>query len=93
MFSIISTGFLRTLVWYTPGSQAISTLTPRSAHPGDPRDIPAPAAIPPWVGPMQTMESSAPSGSHTQAHSIAHESSHTQEFARLRPLRRPKRRL
>jgi hypothetical protein len=93
MFSIISTGFLRTLVWYTPGSQAISTLTPRSAHPGNPRDIPAPAVIPPWVGPTQAVEPTAPSGSHTQAHSLARESSHTQEFARLRPRRWPKRRL
>ena len=35
MFSIISTGLLRALVWYSPGSRAISTLAPRSAQPGE----------------------------------------------------------
>lgn len=85
----MSTGFLRTLVWYSPGSRAISTLTPRFAQPGDPRNIPGPAVIPPWMAPGQAVGPATPNGSHTQARSIAHESSHTQEFV---PPRRPRRR-
>jgi hypothetical protein len=93
MFSIIDTGVVRALVWYSPGSQAISSLAPRSAHPvTDPRDIPEPSPIPllPPVPPAAT-GLAAPTGSHTPASTELRESSHTQEFPRWgrRGRRRP----
>jgi hypothetical protein len=90
----MSTGFLRTLVWYSPGSQAISTLTPRWAYPAnDPRAMPGPSPIPPRTPPVQAAQPPPAGGSHTPAFSGVRESSHTQEFARLGPARWPKRRL
>lgn len=95
MFSIISTGFLRILVWYSPGSQAISTLAPRWAHPAsDPRTIPGPSLIPSRMAAEEVTQphtEPAPGGSHTPARSSVRESSHTQEFARLQQPRWPRR--
>jgi hypothetical protein len=85
MFSIINTGLVRVLVWYSPGSRAISSLAPRSARPvTDPRDIPEPSLILPWPSPEagQPTSPTAPGSSHTPAFSSVNESSHTQEFAR-----------
>jgi len=85
MFSIINTGVAPALVWYSPGSQAISSLAPRSAHPvTDPRDIPEPSLIPPLPPPAPRAATgpTAPTGSHTPASTELRESSHTQEFPR-----------
>jgi hypothetical protein len=85
MFSIINTGVARALVWYSPGSRAISSLAPSSAHPvTDPRDIPEPSPIPllPPPVPPATTGLAAPTGSHTPASTELHASSHTQEFPR-----------
>jgi len=90
MFSIINTGLIRALVWYSPGSQAISTLAPRSAHPvTDARDIPAPSPIPLQAAPVQAPAAAltAPTGSHTPASTELRKSSHTQEFTRARRFR------
>ncbi|HXA53382.1 MAG TPA: hypothetical protein VNV37_00760 [Solirubrobacteraceae bacterium] len=91
MFSIVNAGLLTELVWYSPGSRAISTLAPRSARPPrDPCAIPAPVPIAPWAPSRLAVRPAAPCDSHTQERSRAHESSHTQEFARAhRP--RPRR--
>ena len=77
------------MVWYSPGSRAISTLAPDSAHPSDRRQMPEPAPLPPWRAPSRPAQPEDPNGSHTDSRSLAHESSHTQEFVRLR---RPHRR-
>jgi hypothetical protein len=81
-------GFIRSLVWYSPGSRAISNLAPRSAQPvSDPRRIPRPSPILPPTGSLraaQPANSSAPTDSHTPASSGLRESSHTQEFVRTR---------
>ena len=85
MFSIISTGLENVLVWFSPGSQAISTLAPHSAQPvGDAGAMPAPLPLPlrrPRVQTGAGMPPSASGASHTSAFSDVRESSHTQEFA------------
>jgi hypothetical protein len=84
MFSIINTGLANVLVWFSPGSQAISTLAPLSARPvSDPDAIPKPAPLP-WLprrhGSFQALPPAASDSSHTSAFSDMRESSHTQEF-------------
>ncbi|MFI5005116.1 MAG: hypothetical protein ACHQE6_08885 [Solirubrobacterales bacterium] len=91
MFSIINTGFIPSLVWYSPGPRAISTLAPRFAQPvSDPRRIPRPSPIPPATASLRAAQpatSIAPTDSHTPASSGLRESSHTQEFIRARRTR------
>jgi hypothetical protein len=84
MFSIMSTGLENVLVWFSPGSQAISTLAPHSARPADEAaEMPAPLPLPPHRPRARTAAGIPPSGSdasHTSAFSDVRESSHTQEF-------------
>jgi hypothetical protein len=84
MFSIINTGLANILVWFSPGSQAISTLAPRSARPvSDPGAIPGPSLLPPRRRRNASSEAAslaASGASHTPAFSGVRESSHTQEF-------------
>jgi hypothetical protein len=85
MFSIINTGMVRVLVWYSPGPRTISTLAPRSVAPAhEPRAIPDPSLILPWSVPHEARPTSpmAPGSSHTPASSSVGECSHTQEFMR-----------
>jgi hypothetical protein len=87
MFSIINTGLVSVLVWYSPGPRAICTLAPRCARPvSDPRDIPEPSLLLPWVAPDAGQPTSpmAPGSSHTPPFSSVNESTHTQELARDR---------
>lgn len=84
MFSIINTGLANVLVWFSPGSRAISTLAPLSARPVSDRDaIPGPSPLPPPARRRETPEAlaaAASGSSHTPAFSEVCESSHTQEF-------------
>ena len=84
MFSIINTGLANVLVWFSPGSQAISTLAPLSARPvSDPDAIPGPSLLPPLPRRHETsaaLPPAASNSSHTSAFSDMRESSHTQEF-------------
>jgi hypothetical protein len=85
MFSIINTGLANVLLWFSPGSQAISTLAPLSARPvRDPDAIPGPSLLPPLPRRHETsaaLAATASNSSHTSAFSDMRESSHTQEFA------------
>jgi hypothetical protein len=84
MFSIINTGLANVLVWFSPGSRAISTLAPLSARPvSDPHAIPEPSLLPPLPRRCETsaaLHQAASGSSQTPAFSDARESSHTQEF-------------
>jgi hypothetical protein len=84
MFSIINTGWAGILVWFSPGSQAISTLAPRSARPvRDPDALPKPSLVPAW-GPFRAAAAGASGAavaySRTPARPSPRGSSHTQEF-------------
>ncbi len=84
MFSIINTGLVKVLVWFSPGPRAISSLAPRSVRPvSDPRDIPEPSLLLPLPAAEtgQPTSPTAPGSSHTPASSSVNESTHTQEFA------------
>jgi hypothetical protein len=84
MFSIIDTGLVKVLVWFSPGSRAISTLAPRSARPvSDRHGIPDPSLVPPQAlveGTVVAGVAAIARSSHTPTGSDVHESSHTQEF-------------
>lgn len=85
MFSIIDTGLVKALVWFSPGSRAKASLAPGSARPvADPRAIPAPSLIQPMRAGYEERRcasSAEPGASHTPETSSVRESSHTQEFA------------
>jgi hypothetical protein len=83
MFSIINTGLVQVLVWFSPGSRAVSTLAPPSAQPICNRDgIPAAALVLPQLLGLEAMRAGPEEAgtSHTPTGSDARESSHTQEF-------------
>jgi hypothetical protein len=84
MFSIIDTGLVKVLVWFSPGSRAISTLAPRPARAAiDRSGIPDPSLILPHTlveGAVAAGVVALAGSSHTPAWSDMHESSHTQEF-------------
>lgn len=85
MFSIIDTGFVKALVWFSPGSRAKASLAPRWARPvADPSSIPAPSLILPMRAgykERRCASSVEPGASHTSETSSVRESSHTGEFA------------
>jgi hypothetical protein len=84
MFSIINTGLANVLVWFSPGSQAVSTLAPHSTRPAsDCETLPAALPLSPWRPHRETsgaLQPNASAASHTSACSDMRESSHTQEF-------------
>ena len=85
MFSIINTGWAEVLLWFSPGSRAVSTLAPRAARPVcDARAIPGPSLLHPRPRISETPAAPSPlalRSSHTRAFSGMRGSSHTQEFA------------
>jgi hypothetical protein len=84
MFSIIDTGLVKALVWFSPGSRAKSSLAPHSARPvADPGALPAPSLIVPRLAGYEECRRATaqePGASHTPETSSVRESSHTQEF-------------
>jgi hypothetical protein len=84
MFSIINTGLAGVLVWFSPGSQAKTTLAPCSARPvRDPGALPGPSLVSPrplFPGALAATSPATIGCSHTPARPSSRESSHTREF-------------
>jgi hypothetical protein len=87
MFSIINTGLVKALVWFSPGSRAVSTIAPRGAQPArDPSPPTEYSPLPPRAQPIASDRASArweAGRSQTRSSSQLCESSHTQEFVNV----------